>query len=480
MYLPLWLFEGQIMALTIGHGATEEFFSSEFDKLELKDKRLRKRALNIFKALQSKLTSCVRRLFTDEADARQTYDFFSNPKVSREALLEPHLQNTVSRVKETDAKYVLAIQDTTTLNFTSHKAKTEIGRIGRTKSKIDQYGLYQHSTLCVSDTNECLGLIDIQYFHNDEFNSTKHRHHRPIGDKKTICWVNAIKNMRNNLQDSEKKIITVADREGDFFEFMYCLVEHNESFVIRALHNRHMGEKNRNRGDKIFDLLEEQNDTGEITVTINDPQTHEIKEINLKIKRLKEIRLPPPHRGKEGRNIKDYEPITVNLVKIYNDTYCWFLLTNLPVESIEDCELVAKIYKERWHIEDFHKILKTAYQIDEIYLHSSRNAIENALTMISISACRLYWMIYVGRVEKGIKADSIFKEYEWKAIYVYFKEEIPTELPSLSEVILKIARLGGYKSKKNAQPPGIKTMWLGFQGFTIAAEMYKNIMSIKT
>jgi hypothetical protein len=390
------------------------------------------------------------------------------------------LKNTISRVNEIDAKYVLAIQDTTILNFTSHKAKTEIGRIGRTKSKIDQYGLYQHSTLCVSDTNECLGLIDIQHFHNDEFNSTKHRHHRPIGDKKTTCWINALKNMHNNFQSNGKKIITVADREGDFFEFMHCLIEHNESFVIRALHNRHTGERNRNRGDKIFDLLEEQNDIGEIKVTINDPQTHEIKEINLKVKRLKEIRLPPPHRGKEGRNVKDYEPITVNLVKIYNDTYCWFLLTDLPVESIEDCELVAKIYKERWHIEDFHKILKTAYQIDEIYLHSSRDAIENALTMISISACRLYWMIYVGRIEKGIQADSIFKEYEWKAIYVYFKEKIPTELPSLSEVILKIARLGGYKAKKNAQPPGIKTMWLGFQGFTIAAEMYKNIMSIKT
>lgn len=62
--------------MTIGYGTTEEFFLSEFEALNLKDKRLNKRALILFKALQSRLTSCVRRLFTDEKDMRQAYDFF--------------------------------------------------------------------------------------------------------------------------------------------------------------------------------------------------------------------------------------------------------------------------------------------------------------------------------------------------------------------------------------------------------------------
>jgi len=64
------------MALSIGSGSTEEFFSVEFSELNLNDKRLNKRALNLFVALQSRLTSCVRRLFTDGKDARQAYDFF--------------------------------------------------------------------------------------------------------------------------------------------------------------------------------------------------------------------------------------------------------------------------------------------------------------------------------------------------------------------------------------------------------------------
>ncbi len=140
------------MANAIGYGTTEEFFANEFNTLNLKDKRLNSRALSIFGALQSRLTSCVNRLFDSEQDCRQAYDFFSNPKVSREAILAPHYENTVERIKQDNSKYILAIQDSMTLNYTSHLAKTEIGRIGKS-GNTEQYGLIQHSVLCVSDKN---------------------------------------------------------------------------------------------------------------------------------------------------------------------------------------------------------------------------------------------------------------------------------------------------------------------------------------
>ena len=60
----------------IGFGSTSDFFSSEFVDIDLRDKRLEKRALTIFSALQRELTSCVRRLFKNENDMRQAYDFF--------------------------------------------------------------------------------------------------------------------------------------------------------------------------------------------------------------------------------------------------------------------------------------------------------------------------------------------------------------------------------------------------------------------
>jgi len=62
---------------SLGYGTSEEFFSEEFKELNLRDRRLTTRALNIFKALQTKLTTCVRRLYTTGTEARQAYDFFS-------------------------------------------------------------------------------------------------------------------------------------------------------------------------------------------------------------------------------------------------------------------------------------------------------------------------------------------------------------------------------------------------------------------
>ena len=193
-----------------------------------------------------------------------------------------------------------------------------------------------------------------------------------------------------------------------------------------------------------------------------------------------EVTLPPPNKGKKDREEKsDFHPIKVNVVMAYNEEHEWVLLTQLPIDTLEQIEEIVNIYRSRCHFEDYHKILKTGYQIDEIYLHASRETIENLMIMAPISACRLYWLIYIGRTEVDIKADQLFEDFEWKAIYVYFKEKIPQECPVLSEVILRIARLGGYKPTKKGQPPGIKTMWIGFQQFTIVAQMYRN-MSTKT
>lgn len=60
----------------LGEGTTEEFYKNEFQTLDLKDKRLNKRAKSIGERLQKRLTSCMKRLFIDPKDMRQAYDFF--------------------------------------------------------------------------------------------------------------------------------------------------------------------------------------------------------------------------------------------------------------------------------------------------------------------------------------------------------------------------------------------------------------------
>lgn len=94
--------------------------------------------------------------------------FFCNPKVSGDALLKAHYNETVQRAKAAKSPYILAIQDKTVLDFTTHLSKTELGRIGG-KGRKSQYGLFQHNTLLVNARNEPLGLIDIKHFDYDDY-----------------------------------------------------------------------------------------------------------------------------------------------------------------------------------------------------------------------------------------------------------------------------------------------------------------------
>jgi hypothetical protein len=389
-------------------------------------------------------------------------------------LIAPHYKQTKQRIIASDSKYILAIQDQMRLNYTSHKAKSDLGVISKV-GKTNQYGLIQHSVLCVSDQNEPLGLMDVDYFDYSDFDVSISREKRTVEDKASIFWINALKKMKERLGDTPKRIITVADRESDFYEFLHLLIENGEEFVIRSQHNRIIGEIHKRRGEKLRELLKAAPIKSCMQVIIQDVNSREIKEIHLNLKAI-EINFPIPEKiSSEQRTANNYKTIRLNVVVAYNEDHEWVLLTNLPIQTTDELKEIVEIYKSRWHIEDFHKVLKTGYQVDEIYLHSSTEAIKNLLIMSSISACRLYWLIYIGRSNVSIKADELFEEFEWKAMYVYFNEEIPEKCPTVSEVILKIARLGGYKPTKQLNPPGIKTIWIGYQQFTIAAQVYRNM-----
>ena len=58
------------------------FFDQEFSNVDLKDKRLTKRAISIVNSLIRSPWSCIQEVFVTKNEARCTYDFLSNTKVS--------------------------------------------------------------------------------------------------------------------------------------------------------------------------------------------------------------------------------------------------------------------------------------------------------------------------------------------------------------------------------------------------------------
>ena len=94
------------------------------------------------------------------SQAKATYRFWDNPKVSAEGILESHQASVQERMQASGV--VLALQDTTDLNFTHHRSKDFESGFGQTSSQSYVRGLKVHTTFGVSGEGVPLGVLDQQ------------------------------------------------------------------------------------------------------------------------------------------------------------------------------------------------------------------------------------------------------------------------------------------------------------------------------
>ena len=52
------------------------------------------------------------------------------------------------------------------------------------------------------------------------------------------------------------------------------------------------------------------------------------------------------------------------------------------------------------------------------------------------------------------------------AAYVLTNKPMPTEPPSLNDMVRRVAMLGGFLARKADGEPGVKTIWIGLQRVT--------------
>lgn len=79
--------------------------------------------------------------------------FFENDDIGPEAIRDAHHQSTLERVSL--APIVLALQDTSSLNYSTHPQTECLGPIGTRRQK--KIGLLLHSTLAVTSSGQPLG-----------------------------------------------------------------------------------------------------------------------------------------------------------------------------------------------------------------------------------------------------------------------------------------------------------------------------------
>jgi len=155
---------------------------------------------------------------------------------------------------------VLAIQDTTDFNFTTHPATKGLGFINQTT----QQGIKVHSCLAVSGEGEPLGLLLQQHWRRNQRSGKKgQRRRKPIEEKESYRWLNTLSAAEQGIAESVQ-LIHIGDREADIFELFAQPRAANSEILIRAEHNR----KVQHELDYLIPTLEHAPIVGEMTLEL--------------------------------------------------------------------------------------------------------------------------------------------------------------------------------------------------------------------
>src|SRR5213594_1678399 len=149
----------------------------EFGEADLGDVRRDARLVQLATVLGAQPNASLPDATDDPASLKAAYRFFDNDYVRAEAMLASHVLSTTRRMQA--VPLVLAVQDTTYLDWTDHPATDGLGPLAAPSHQ----GLLAHTTLAITAERVPLGLLQQQVWARDKDVRRNQDHkQRPIAE----------------------------------------------------------------------------------------------------------------------------------------------------------------------------------------------------------------------------------------------------------------------------------------------------------
>lgn len=292
--------------------------------------------------------------------------------------------------------------------------------------------MYCHPTLAVSESGVVLGVLDAWMWARLAKGEPDIR--------ESTRWTEGyqrVAELKTELSGTE--IVTVADREADIRELMTEAQRQENAvhWLVRAKHNRVTGD------GKLWDRLSNAEILGTVQFTLARTATRQARPVELTLRR---------------------ESVTLPATQPYP------ALTDETLTTLADAVLRIEWYRRRWLIELFFRTLKTGCKVEELQL-STKERLEKALVIYMILAWRVLMLMTLGRDVPELPCEVIFDREEWQAAWIVSqKKPLPPNPPTLGDMILIVARFGGFLARKNDGNPGAEALWRGLQRLRDFAE----------
>lgn len=460
-----------------------EYYLGEFG-----DQRLSRTGEQLYSRMVEMETVCLRRLGRDRAMEKRFGRWLGNPNVTPQEIMRAGCQKTRELAT---GLHVLAIQDTSELNYQRHSRRTSgLGKVGNNKD----VGLFIHPVLVLDESSRaCLGLAD-QYAWVRTKAAAANYADLPIEEKESWRWLQAAQATRQCL-DQAAQITIIADRESDIYEEWDRIPDGRTHLLTRVCRDRKLAS-----GTNLFAWLTAQPvaacyafdvaarsanesyvSTGGANYGSGKRTAHRA---HMEI-RYGQVGIARPAKSKARQKSISLFVIEVremaHTVAEGEEPVHWRLMTTHPIHGVEDALRMVDWYSERWQIEQLFRILKKqGLDIESSQVEEGENlmklvsvAVQAAVRTLQLTSAR------EGRTDRP--ATDVFENEEIEVLENLQpqlegrtdKQKNPHRKGKLAWAAWMIARLGGWKGYASEAKPGPVTMLRGLQSFAAMVQGWK-------
>jgi hypothetical protein len=445
-----------------------EWAEEEFAGARLYDERLRRRLYRLAQDFFAQPGVRIPQACSGSAaQSKAAYRFLDNARVDMRSLLTGHVEATAQRMRP--HAVVLAVQDTTTLNYTAHPATEDLGPINTQKDQ--GVGLLLHDTLAFTVEGTPLGVVDAQCWARDPQTAGKkaQRNQLPIEAKESVKWLRSYRATAAVQQLCPTTlVVSVGDREADLHELFSEAQQTpgGPQLLVRA-------ERTRRRlveaapgaeHEYLWAKMAAAPVAGEQTLAIPRQGARPARTATLEV-RYAAVTLRPPARHKALAAVAAWAVYAreVAAPPEVSAPLEWMLLTTVPVTTFAQATERLQWYTRRWGIEVYHRVLKSGCRIEDRQLGSA-GSLQSCLAIDLVVAWRIFWLVKQGRETPNVPCDIVLEDDEWKALYATVRNAPPPATPPpLREAVRMIAALGGFLGRRHDGEPGTITVWRGLE-----------------